>query len=187
VALYALVRKGHHPIALTRHGDGPRGRLPQPYRSCTGAEGAQSIAMRFENKVTIGRSPAEVFAYLADFENVPTWNYAIVETRTLSEGPVRVGTRYRQVRKLPRPSEESFQVTELEPETRLSVEGTFGPFPGRFSYFLEAVAEGTRVTNVVELKPSGVLKLVGGLATSRLRSAVGANLDKLKELLESGL
>jgi uncharacterized protein YndB with AHSA1/START domain len=144
------------------------------------------VAMRFENTVTIGRSPADVFAYLADFENVPTWNYAIVETRKLSEDPVGVGTKYRQVRQLPRPIEESFEITEFEPNARLSVEGTFGPFPGRFSYLLEPVAQGTRVTNVVELQPSGVLKLVGGLATARLRSAVGANLDKLKEILEKG-
>jgi hypothetical protein len=97
-----------------------------------------------------------------------------------------VGTRYRQVRKLPRPSEERFEVTEFEPEARLSVEGTVGPFAGRFTYLLEPVAEGTRVTNVVEVEPSGVLKLVGALATSRLRSSVGANLNRLKELLETG-
>jgi len=142
--------------------------------------------MRFQNTITIERSPAEVFAYLADFEKVPTWNHAIVETTQISEGPVGVGTTYRQVRQLPRPSEERFEVTEFEPEARLSVEGTFGPFPGRLGYLFEPVAGGTRVTNVVELQPSGVLRLVGGLATSKLRSAVGANLGKLRELLEGG-
>lgn len=141
--------------------------------------------MRFENSITIRRSPAEVFEYLADFENVPTWNDAIVETRKLAGAKVGVGTKYRQVRKLPRPSEERYEVTEFDPEARLTVAGTFGPFPGRFSYLLEPVAEGTRVSNVVELQPSGVLKLVGGLAASRLKGAVGANLDKLKELLEA--
>lgn len=30
--------------------------------------------MKFRNTITIERSPAEVFAYLADFEKVPTWN-----------------------------------------------------------------------------------------------------------------
>jgi uncharacterized protein YndB with AHSA1/START domain len=142
--------------------------------------------MRFENTITIERSPGDVFAYLADFENVPTWNHAIVETRKVSDGPVGVGARYRQVRSLPRPSEESFEVTEFEPDARLSVEGTFGPFPGRMGYLLEPIAGGTRVSNVVELQPTGALRLVGGLATSRLRSAVGANLGKLKELLETG-
>jgi uncharacterized membrane protein len=142
--------------------------------------------LRFQNAITIQRHAAEVFAYLANFENVPTWNYAIAETSKISAGPVGIGTKYRQVRKLPRPSEESFDVTEFEPEARLSVEGAFGPFPGRLSYLLEPAAGGTRVTNVVELQPSGVLRLVGGLATSKLRSAVGANLGKLKELLEGG-
>jgi len=142
--------------------------------------------MKFRNTITIERSPAEVFAYLADFGKVPTWNYAIAETRKISDGPVGVGTRYRQARKLPRPSEEDFEVAEFEPGARLSIEGTFGPFPGRLSYVLEPVAGKTRVTNLVELQPSGVLRLVGGLATSKLKSAVGANLGKLKELLEAG-
>lgn len=142
--------------------------------------------MRFENTVSIERSPDEVFAYLADFENVPAWNYAIVETRKTSEGPVGIGTRYRQVRELPRPSEETFEITEFEPGTRLSAEGTFGPFPGRFTYILETIPTGTRLTNIVDLRPSGALRLVGGLATSRLRSAVAANLGELKQLLERG-
>jgi uncharacterized protein YndB with AHSA1/START domain len=141
--------------------------------------------LKFQNTITIARSPAEVFAYLADFERIPTWNYAIAETRKVSDGPVGVGTRYRQVRTVPRRSEESFEVTELEPEARLAIEGTFGPFPGRFTYLLEPVPGGTRVTNVVDLQPSGVARLVGGLATSGVRSAVLANLEKLKALLDS--
>jgi len=32
----------------------------------------------FENTVTIQRPVEDVFAFLADFENVPTWNYAIL-------------------------------------------------------------------------------------------------------------
>jgi uncharacterized protein YndB with AHSA1/START domain len=142
--------------------------------------------VRFQNTITIERSPAEVFAFLADFERIPTWNYAIVETRKITGGPVGVGTRYRQVRQVPRHGEESFQVTEFEPEARLSLEGTFGQLPGRLTYLMEPVTGGTRLINVVELRPSGVIRLVGGLATRRVRSAVLANLRKLKELLEGG-
>jgi hypothetical protein len=50
-------------------------------------------ATRFENTITVERSTGDVFAYLAAFEKVPTWNYAIVETRKISDGPVGVGTR----------------------------------------------------------------------------------------------
>ena len=61
--------------------------------------------MQFANTITIARRPAEVFAYLAHFENVPRWNYAISDTRKTSSGPVGVGSRHRQTRTLPTRSE----------------------------------------------------------------------------------
>jgi hypothetical protein len=45
-------------------------------------------------------------------------------------------------------------------------------------------AEGTRVTNSVELEPHGPGRLLGRVAVPRVREAVAANLGKLKELLE---
>jgi hypothetical protein len=48
----------------------------------------------FENTVVIRRPIEEVFAFPSHFENVPSRNYAIIETRKVSEGPVGVGTIY---------------------------------------------------------------------------------------------
>ena len=138
----------------------------------------------FENVVVIGRPIEDVFAFLADFENVPKWNYAIVETRKVSEGPVGVGTIYRQVRSVPSRSEESFQVTAYVPPRHLEIQGQLGPFPSRLSYALDALPGGTRVTNSVELKLRGPGRLLGPVAMPRVRDAVGANLRKLKELLD---
>jgi uncharacterized protein YndB with AHSA1/START domain len=61
--------------------------------------------MRFTNTITIDRPLATVFTYLADFENLPRWNYAIGETRKLTTGPVNVGSRYVQTRTIPVHSE----------------------------------------------------------------------------------
>jgi glyoxylase-like metal-dependent hydrolase (beta-lactamase superfamily II) len=83
--------------------------------------------MKFTNTVTINRRPAEVFGFLAHFANVPVWNYAISETRKVAGGPVGVGARYRQTRTLPTRSEETFEVTEFEPDRRLSIRGALGP------------------------------------------------------------
>jgi hypothetical protein len=52
--------------------------------------------MNFANTVVIRRSPHDVFEFLAEFENVPKWNYAIIESHKTSPGPVDVGTTYRQ-------------------------------------------------------------------------------------------
>jgi carbon monoxide dehydrogenase subunit G len=140
----------------------------------------------FENSLTIRRPVEDVFAFLADFENVPKWNYAIVETTKVSPGPVRVGTTYRQTRSAPRRSEETFEVTVFEPATRLEVQGGLGPFTARVSYLLEPTGSGTTLTNAVDLESSGLLTLVAPLATSRVKHAVAANLDTLKQLLEEG-
>src|SRR2546421_341659 len=63
--------------------------------------------MKFTNTITINRQPAAVFRFLAHFENVPRWNYAISETRKITGGPVGVGSRYQQTRTLPTPSVET--------------------------------------------------------------------------------
>jgi carbon monoxide dehydrogenase subunit G len=140
----------------------------------------------FENTVTIRRPVQDVFTFLADFENVPKWNHAIVETTKVSPGPVGVGTTYRQTRSAPSSSEEAFEVTVYEPTSRLDVRGGLGPFTARVSYLLEPTGSGTRLTNAVDFESSGLLTLVAPLATSRIKHAVAANLDTLKQLLEAG-
>ena len=141
----------------------------------------------FENTVTIRRPAEEVFAYLAEFENIPTWNYAIDDTSKASAGPVGVGTRYRQTRSVPRRSTEDFEVTVFEPASRLAIHGQIGPFRATISYELEAVAGATRLVNGVELDPSqAMLRLAAPLATPRIKAAVAQNLGQLKLLLESG-
>jgi uncharacterized protein YndB with AHSA1/START domain len=93
--------------------------------------------MQFENTVTIRRPAEDVFVFLADFENVPSWNHAIQSTTKTSPGPVGVGSTYRQIRSEPK-SEEGFEVTVFEPTRRLAIDGEIGPFHARVDYRLEA-------------------------------------------------
>jgi carbon monoxide dehydrogenase subunit G len=137
----------------------------------------------FENTVIIRRPVEEALSFLADFENVPRWNYAIVETTKVSPGPVGVGTTYRQIRSVPRRSEEGFEVTAFEPPRRLEVQGQIGPFRARISYLLEPTGSGTRLRNAVDLGSSGLSTIVALPVTSRVKHAVAANLDTLKQLL----
>jgi uncharacterized protein YndB with AHSA1/START domain len=142
--------------------------------------------MKFTNTVTIDRPPAEVFAFLARFENVPRWNYAISETRMITLGPVDVGSRYLQIRTAPTQSEETFEVTEFQPNERLSIRGTLASFPAELTYVLDPEGNATKITNAVNLHPSGLLSVVAPLTTSRVKSAVAANLETLKQILEHG-
>jgi len=141
--------------------------------------------MQFSNTITIDCPVGEVFAYLAHFENLPRWNHAISETRKTSLGPVGVGARYEQTRAIPTRSVETFEVTAFEPDQTLAIRGTFGPFPGRFTYELESMGNLTKLVNIVDLEPSGLVSIVAPLMTSRIKAAVAANLDQLKLILES--
>ena len=138
----------------------------------------------FENTVLIARPIEDVFAFLSDLENIPKWNYAIVETRKVSEGPVGVGTVYHQVRSVPSRSEERLEITTYDPPRQLEIRGQLGPFASRLFYALDATPEGTRITNTVEVELHGPGRLLGRVAVPRVRDAVAANLRKLKELLE---
>jgi hypothetical protein len=140
----------------------------------------------FQNTVMIARPVQEVFAFLADFENIPAWNYAIEQITKTSPGPAGAGATYRQARTLPRRSQEDFEVTVFEPPSRLAIEGQFGPFHATTSYLLEPAAGGTRLINTVELEPSSaVLRLISPLAVPKVKEAVARNLNSLKRLLET--
>ena len=139
----------------------------------------------FHNTLTIARPPDEVFAFLADFGNIPAWNDAITRTVQTSPGPAGVGATYRQTRTIPRRSEEAFEVTDFAPPSRLAIKGQAGPFDATSSYLLQPAAGGTRLTNDVELEPSSaLLRPFGPLVIPRVKAAVARNLGTLKQLLE---
>jgi hypothetical protein len=140
--------------------------------------------VHFANSVTIDRPARDVFAFVADLENVPKWNYAIVETRKTSEGPVAIGATYRQTRSIPTRSEETLRVTELEPDRRFAVHGELGPFVGTLAYDFEDLNGRTRLMNTADLEGRGLMKLAAPMASGRVREAVAENLGALKQLLE---
>jgi len=142
--------------------------------------------VEFTNTITIERPPNEVFGFLAQFENLPLWNYAISETRKIDGSAVGVGSRYLQTRTIPSPSQETFEVTAFEPDRRLAIRGDLGPFSSEVTYLLDPTGSGTTITNTMNLRSAGPLRLVAPLAASRVKHAVAANLDVLKQLLEQG-
>jgi hypothetical protein len=140
--------------------------------------------IRFSNTVDIAKPVPEVFAYLADLEHTPEWNWGITSATKVSPGPLRVGTRYRQTRSVPRLAVETLEVTRLESDTEIEIVGDLASFPARLNYELSPVATGTRVTNTVELDPPGPLGFLGGLLGGRIQASVAQNLGVLRTLLE---
>lgn len=141
--------------------------------------------IEFENEIVIERPLAEVFGFVADFENVPKWNYYVQRVRKTSAGPMGVGTTYHQVRKS---DEQAFRVTTYEEGKRVVVETLPGSEPAfTMDFRFEAANDGgeTRLLDAWELD-TGRPRLLERLAAGQIRRAVRDNLEKLKQLLENG-
>ena len=156
------------------------------YKFAKAARQGKEPTMQFENTLTINASADQVFAYLAQPENLPRWNYALDTTEQTSPGPIGVGTTYRQTRHLPRPAEENFRVIEYEPPSLLTIDGDFGPFTGTSTYRLTAVDQHTtQLVNSFHLSATGAAKAVAAVAGPQVKHAVAENLDVLKSILET--
>ena len=46
---------------------------------------------RVERRATVSATPEQVFAFLADLENLPVWQTGVLEAHRTSDGPMRVG------------------------------------------------------------------------------------------------
>jgi carbon monoxide dehydrogenase subunit G len=137
--------------------------------------------LEFENTIAIERPIDEVFAFLSDFENIPKWNYYVLEVRQLSESPIGIGTTYHQVRKS---DQQDFRIIEFEANNTVAVKTlpqSSPSFERRFTLYEEG--ETTRIRDQWKLD-TGRPALLEWLARGRVKSAVSENLTKLKELLQ---
>ncbi|MFA9429900.1 SRPBCC family protein [Egicoccus sp. AB-alg2] len=142
--------------------------------------------VRFSNTVEIARPRGEVFAYLADLEHTPEWNWAITETRKVTPGPVGVGTVYEQSRSVPRRAAETLTVRRFGVGELLELDGTLASLPVHLTYEFRDSGGGTSVVNTVQITATGASRLLAGAAGKRIAAAVGENLAVLKRILEQG-
>jgi uncharacterized protein YndB with AHSA1/START domain len=131
-------------------------------------------------------SPVDrVFAYCADAKNLRAWQANLIENEQLTEGPIRVGTRFREVRRTgPRQSEIQAEMTAFEPNKLFSTKTILGP-QATVSYAFDAERSGTRITYQFTLQPSGFMRLMEHLIAGSIKKDADADFQKLKRILEN--
>jgi uncharacterized membrane protein len=138
-----------------------------------------------EKIITINRPVAEVFACVSDLQNGPKWQKGLVEALPITTGPLGVGTQFTGVRKfMGRRVESVIQFTTYEPNRTIVFKSISGSMPMVTSFYFESTNEGTRLTTVIELQPSGFMSLAEPLIASGLRREMDDNFGSLKEMLE---
>lgn len=142
------------------------------------------------HSIAIDRSPEDVFAYLDQLERHGEWQGEIVSTTRETDGPVGVGTRVREIRKLgPREVDASYEITEHDPPRRTAFRGTAGPVRPVGTVTIEPVGDGSssRVSIDFNLVGHGFGKVIAPLARRDARKRIAAYQEHLKERLEAGV
>jgi len=142
--------------------------------------------IRIETSTQIGRPRAEVFDFLTDVENLPKWQSGVVESRPLSEGPVRVGYRFEETAKVGLWKLHNVcTVTDLKANERFAFEAkSSGPLDYEGSFDLQPVAGGTRLTLRGSARLKGLWRLLQPLLAGDLRKETRAELESIRRLLE---
>jgi uncharacterized protein YndB with AHSA1/START domain len=138
-----------------------------------------------EHKVTINRSAADVFDYLADGTNNREWRSGVLEISQTSNTS-GAGATYRQVLSGPggRRIDGDYQVTTYDPPNRLAFEVTAGPARPTGVFELTAASPtSTTVRFALDLTPRGFMKLMTPMIAAQVRKEVAA-LDNVKAILE---
>lgn len=142
------------------------------------------------NSIEIARRPEEIFEYLGDPSHVPEWQESAVSARQVGEGPMGVGSRMTVIRRVGgREREMTSEVTEVNPPKSFAARGIDGPVRGLVEGTIDPIGDGarSRVTISLDFEAHGIGRLLCPLVVRpQVKKEMPRNLQKLKELLESG-
>lgn len=146
------------------------------------------MAERFGASVVIDRPVGQVFDFLADGENDPSFSPRVLEIAKKTDGAPGKGTIYAStVKDAGMKSSREFELSEFERPTRirwreLSKNAVLVPEGG---YDLVADGEGTRLTFFNELEGRGFGKLLVGFALRAARKDADAFARRIKVAVEA--
>ena len=137
------------------------------------------------HSITIERPVDQVFDYVTDTANDPAWHTDVLEARKKTEGPIGVGTvwssRFKPTMGI---SEGEMEVVEFEPNRREVMRGEIGPMRPTLTYLFEPVEGGTRFTRHVQIKVSGMMKVMSPMMSVMAKKTNRGFLTNLKRVLE---
>lgn len=136
-------------------------------------------------EVTIDRPADEVFAFLADAANNPTWQQGMQRCTWTTPPPIREGSVYEQeATMMGKAITSTFEVIDFEPGRRITIRTIESTFPIEVTRAVQPTGEGTCVARArVTGDPSGVFRLAAPLMRQMVRRSVRGDYQRLRDLL----
>lgn len=141
-----------------------------------------------QGSVEILRPVDTVFEFLSDLGNAPRWQRGVVEAKRTSEGPMRVGTQFREtVRTMGMRFDAVCEVIAFDPPHRFSMtaDGRLVHYEGQFTFEPTAEGEATRLSVSASMQMKGLWRVLEWIAGREIRKESLAELEDIKKALES--
>ena len=123
-----------------------------------------------DETIVIDRPVEEVFAYVADQTNAPSWQAGLLEVKRLTDGSIGVGTKHTLVRTFMDGGWK--RATSTLPTSvgkQISFRSTSGPASFEATYRFESSAGRTRLISRIEMDAKGFVRLAEPLIARSLR------------------
>lgn len=133
----------------------------------------------------------KVYAGLLDLDAAKNWMQGLVRIERLDEGPMRVGSEWKETRKMfGHEATEHFEVVELREAEKIvlrcdGTKGTTGKGEFVYTYLITDSGDHVKVTLFGEIKGlTGLTKFFGRMMAGTFKKACAKDLDALKSYLE---
>lgn len=140
----------------------------------------------FEFSEHIAKSTQEVFDVISNPTEATKFLDNIKESRKLTDGPIAVGTTFRETRVVSgKEASADLLVSAYQPDTHVSISTEAEGIKVAYDYRLAPENGGTRLTWVCELESSGLRKMMLPMVAAIMKKEDGDHLQKLKAYLEA--
>jgi uncharacterized protein YndB with AHSA1/START domain len=141
--------------------------------------------IQHEVTIHLNKPVEQVFAFLMDTSKLATWQSNLIKSEHLTEGPLRTGSRFREIRLINnKETEIQAEITALEPNKRLETKTATKP-QATVSYSLDPEQGGTRLKYKFILITSGLMRLLEPMIASSIKKDTEADFETLKRVLEN--
>jgi uncharacterized protein YndB with AHSA1/START domain len=142
---------------------------------------------RIEGQIVIDRPVEKVFDFVADQRNEPRYNPDMIRAEKTSAGPVGLGTRFHaETKTRRRTADMTIEITACERPRRLAHAIHLSNMDIRGTLLFDPVPGGTRMRWLWDVRPRGLLKLMGPMVTHMGQRQEQRIWKDLKHLLEAG-
>ena len=143
---------------------------------------------KIEGEIMIGRPTEEVFDFVADSRNEPSFNPAMASVELLTPLPIRRGTRFRA--HMGRPGTQMLvELTEFDRPHRLGSRTTSSMMDTSGALTFAAAGDGTVMSWDWQVRPKGWMRILGpvfGPLGGRMERRIWASLKRYLENTRPG-